>query len=277
MAVDQHYENFPVASFLIPASMRPLVSAIYRFARYADDLADEGDAAPAARVDALDALSRDLHAFFTGEHALSAVVLGLKCVRDAEISGITEELFQALLSAFRQDVLTHRYETHSQLLDYCSRSAAPVGRLMLALVGVQDPRALKRSDEICSALQLINFWQDASIDARRGRIYVPLEDFANFGVSPTYFPAFPEHQRLIQHQCERAAVLMHSGAGLLSYLSGRFRLEIAFTVAGGLRILEKISANHFDARIRPTLHWYDLPRLIYLATRAWLGARRPPL
>ena len=277
MAVDQHYENFPVASFLIPPSMRPFVAAIYRFARHADDVADEGDASPDERIKTLDALDRDIRSLFRGERPLAPTVLGLSALRNANLPGVSEDLFHALLSAFRQDARTGRYETFDQLLDYCSRSADPVGRLMLALVGVQHPQALRHSDAICSALQLINFWQDAGLDASRGRVYVPLEDFAPHGVSVDRFPASPEHQALIRFQCERAEALMRSGVGLLTHLSGRFRLEIAFTIAGGLRILEKIAANDFDARIRPTLRWYDLPRLTYLATRAWLDARRLPL
>ena len=275
MAVDQHYENFPVASFLIPPRMRPFVAAIYRFARHADDIADEGDASAEQRVKALDAIDHDVRLLFEGERPLAPTVLGLVELRDAKLPGVSANLFHALLSAFRQDTHAHTYESFDQLLDYCSRSANPVGRLMLALVGVQQPEALRQSDAICSALQLINFWQDAGLDAGRGRIYVPLADFKSFGVSIDRFPANPEHQALMQFQCERAAALMRSGVGLLNHLSGRFCLEIAFTVAGGLRILEKISANRFDVRLRPTLCWYDLPRLIYLAARAWLDARRP--
>jgi squalene synthase HpnC len=275
MAVDQHYENFPVASFLIPPRMRPFVVAVYRFARYADDVADEGDASPEERIKVLDALDRDVRTLFQGERPLAPTVIGLLALRDAKLPGVSADLFHSLLSAFRQDTHTHRYETYDQLLDYCSRSANPVGRIMLALVGVQHPLALRQSDAICSALQLINFWQDAGLDASRGRIYVPLEDFKSHGVSIDRFPTHAEHQALMRFQCERAAALMRSGVGLLHHLSGRFRLEIAFTIAGGLRILEKISANGFDARLRPQLRWYDLPRLIYLATRAWLDARPP--
>jgi squalene synthase HpnC len=275
MAVDQHYENFPVASVLIPPRMRPFVVAIYRFARHADDIADEGDASPEAREAALNALDEDIRLLFMGERPLAPTVQALQALRDANFSGVNADLFHALLSAFRQDTRTHTYETYDQLLDYCARSANPVGRLMLALIGVQHHDALHQSDAICSALQLINFWQDAGLDASRGRIYVPLSDFKSFGVALDRFPANPEHQALMQFQCERAEALMRSGARLLNHLSGRFRLEIAFTVAGGLRILEKIATNGFDVRLRPTLRWYDLPRLIYLATHAWLDARGP--
>jgi len=274
MAVDQHYENFPVASLLIPADIRPHVVAIYRYARYADDLADEGEVPDAERVAALSALDHDVAAMFTGAPGESAVTRGLVPLRDAGIAGIHPQLFRDLLSAFSQDVAVKRYATHEQLLDYCRRSANPVGRLMLALTGIQDERALAQSDAICSALQLINFWQDAAIDASRGRIYVPLDDLARFGVAAETFPAAGGHEALMRAQCQRCADLMRSGTPLLARLRGRFRLEIAFTIAGGLRILEKIAANGHDVRTRPVLRWYDSPRLIFLAMRAISHASR---
>jgi squalene synthase HpnC len=265
MSVDQHYENFPVASALIPAAIRPYVVAIYRFARHADDVADEGDAAPGERIAALDTLSVALAQLWRGEPTSVSVVNGLRPLRDAAIAGIDETPFQRLLSAFRQDVSQHRYQSTAQLLDYCARSANPVGRLMLALVGVTDRSSIAQSDSICSALQLINFWQDAAIDASRGRIYVPSEAFARFGVSETAFPQHPMHRELMRAQCEETRDLLLSGTPLLARLSGRFRLEIAFTIAGGERILEKVAANDFDVTQRPTLRWYDSARLLWLA------------
>lgn len=268
MAVDQHYENFPVASLLIPAPIRPFVVAIYRFARHADDVADEGDANATMRFAALDALDREVQALFCGDQVKAPTVRGLMQLRDARIPDVDAHLFRALLSAFRQDVGTHRYPSFDLLLDYCSRSANPVGRLMLALVGVRNETAKTASDCICSALQLINFWQDAARDAAQGRIYVPQEDFFRFNTTPASFPAYPEHRDLMRFECERAKSLMMQGIPLLAELSGRFRLEIAFTVGGGLRILEKIKRNDFDVRIRPTLRWYDSPRILFLAMRA---------
>lgn len=272
MAVDAHYENFPVASLLLPRSLRPHVTAIYRFARHADDVADEGDATPAARRTALQALATDVEALFAGaapEHVAAPTVRGLAALRDAAIPGIDAQPFLDLLSAFMQDTDTLRYATHAALLDYCRRSANPVGRLLLALVGVGDAASLAASDQICSALQLINFWQDAAIDATRGRLYVPLEDFAHHRANPDDFPSHPRHRALMHAQCARAEAMMAAGSRLLPALRGRFRLEIAFTIAGGQRILQKIAANDYDVRIRPRLRWYDAPWLIALAWRAW--------
>ena len=273
MAVDAHYENFPVASFLVPPAIRPHVVAIYRFARHADDVADEGDADAESRLSQLAQLRSDVEALFKHERVDAPTVRMLAPLRDA---GIEAQPFLDLLSAFSQDVRIQRYENYSALEDYCRRSANPVGRLMLALSGVQDASSIQCSDRICTSLQLINFWQDAAIDASRGRIYVPVEDFTNFNVTKDGFPQHPQHQALMHFQCERARALMLDGTPLLAALRGRLRLEIAFTVAGGLRILEKIERNNFDVRIRPTLGWYDSPRLLFLALRLlFTTARRP--
>lgn len=277
MAVDQHYENFPVASFFVPPQIRAHVVAIYRFARHADDIADEGDADDDARLSQLALLRADIEGLFRFDPTTTSVVAGLAPLRDAAIRGISAEPFLDLLSAFSQDVLTKRYDTFDGLADYCRRSANPVGRLMLALVGVQDVASGRASDQICTALQLINFWQDAAIDVSRGRIYVPQNDFARLNVSDDHFPRHPDHQTLMRFQCERARSMMLAGAPLVGVLRGRFRLEIAFTIAGGLRILEKIERNQFDVSIRPALRWYDAPRLLFLATRTLLGSGQKSL
>ena len=272
MAVDQHYENFPVASFFVPPQIRAHVVAIYRFARHADDIADEGDVDDDVRLSQLALLRADVEALFRFDPTTTSVVAGLAPLRDAAIGGVSAEPFLDLLSAFSQDVRTKRYDTFEGLADYCRRSANPVGRLMLALVGVQDIASIHASDRICTALQLIDFWQDAAIDVSRGRIYVPQHDFIRFDVSNENFPRHPDHQALMRFQCERARSMMLAGAPLTRVLRGRFRLEIAFTVAGGLRILEKIQRNQFDVSVRPTLRWYDAPRLLFLATRTLLGS-----
>ena len=274
MAVDDHYENFPVASFLLPSSIRSHVVAIYRFARHADDIADEGSANAECRLSQLSALQRDVDALFRNEEPHASTVRMLAAVRDAGLAGVAAQPFLDLLSAFSQDVHTTRYDTFDQLVNYCRRSANPVGRLMLALVRIQDDASNHASDCICTALQLVNFWQDCAIDASRGRIYVPHEDFVRCNVSERDFPRHPEHQALMRFQCERTRLLMLAGAPLLATLRGRFRLEIGLTMAGGLRILEKIEGNQFDVRIRPTLRWYDSPRLIFIAIRIWLRAAR---
>ena len=273
MAVDQHYENFPVASFLVPPRMRPHVVAIYRFARHADDVADEGDVDVATRLSQLAELRAEVEALFRGQPVIAPTVRALSRLRDA---GIESTPFLNLLSAFSQDVRTQRYNSYSELEDYCRRSANPVGRLMLALSNVRDAAPLQASDQICTSLQLINFCQDAAIDASRGRIYVPQEDFATFDVSDADFPQHPQHQALMRFQCGRARSLMLSGSPLLAVLRGRLRLEIAFTMAGGLRILEKIADNEFDVRIRPKLRWYDSPQLLLIALRLLLNSGHRP-
>ena len=276
MAVDQHYENFPVASFLVPPAIRPHVVAIYRFARHADDVADEGDADAESRLSQLAQLRTDVEALFQKQPVYAPTVRMLALLRDTDIPGIDARPFLDLLSAFSQDVRVHRYESYSALEDYCRRSANPIGRLMLALSGVRNAASILASDRICTALQLINFWQDAAIDASRGRIYVPHEDFAKFNVTEKNFPQHSEHQELMRFQCERTLALMLAGAPLLGTLRGRLRLEIAFTIAGGLRILEKIKNSDFDVRIRPKLGWYDSPRLLLLALRLLLSSGRLP-
>ena len=276
MAVDQHYENFPVASFLVPPAIRAYVVAIYRFARHADDVADEGEADAESRLLQLDRLRCDIEALFRNGSVSAPTVQMLAPLRDAHITGIDAQPFLDLLSAFSQDVRTQHYQTYAELADYSRRSANPVGRLMLALSGVRDAAAIEASDRICTALQLINFCQDAAIDATNGcgRIYVPQEDFVRYNVSADHFPNHPQHRELMRFQCERAHSLMLAGTPLLGVLRGRLRIEIAFTIAGGLRILEKIAGNDFDVRMRPTLRWYDSPRLILLALRALLQPGR---
>ena len=274
MTVDEHYENFPVASVLVPRSIRPFVIAIYRFARHADDVADEGDATANERLASLSALDDDVVVLFGGGEARASTVRGLAIIRDAGFNAITARPFRDLLDAFRQDLTIQRYESHEQLLDYCRRSANPVGRLMLALVCVNDAQALAASDNICTALQLINFWQDAAVDASRGRIYVPKVEFAKHQVSCDQFPTHPLHKALMRAQCDYARTLLLSGMPLLPHLSGRFRLEIAITIGGGLRILDKIAANEWDVTQRPKLRWYDSFPVLCHAIRVWFRASR---
>jgi squalene synthase HpnC len=268
MAVDQHYENFPVASWLIPAHIRPHVAAIYRFARAADDIADEGDATAEDRLNLLSPIEIGVKSIFNGQSTNNKIASQLQIIWANRIEGINESPFLALLSAFRQDVVKKHYASRDELLDYANRSANPVGRLMLALFAVRSETAGRASDAICTALQLINFWQDAAIDASRGRIYVPQEEFVRHHVDNIDFPVYSKHRNLMRAQCEHANAVLWSGVSLLKELRGRFRFEIAFTIAGGARILEKIEGNDFNVTIRPTLRWYDCLRLLQLAYRA---------
>lgn len=264
-----HYENFPVASPLLPPELRAPVRVIYAFARSADDLADEGDASASERIAALNAYERELDHIDAGRpnngDLFQQLALTLK------EHHLNTQLLRDLLSAFRQDVVQTRYASFDELLDYCSRSANPVGRIMLALSDQYSPDMLEQSDAICTALQLINFWQDVAIDSEKSRIYIPQEDLANFNVSEQSIAEGKADHRwraLMQFQVARARSLMLKGAPLASQVSGRLGWELRFIVHGGLRILEKIEAVNYDVfQRRPTLEKYDWLLLGWRAVR----------
>jgi phytoene synthase len=266
MAVD-HYENFPVASILLPRRMREPVAAIYVFARTADDFADEGDRSPAQRIALLDAYRRELDAIAADQPTRHPVFLRLRPVIAAH--RLPLQLFRDLLDAFTQDVTKTRYADFAELMDYCRRSADPVGRLLLHLFAAATPENLRRSDCVCSALQLINHWQDVAIDWRKPRVYLPQQDLARFGVDERQIAAAVCDERwrqLMKFQVDRARALMLEGAPLGRDLPGRIGLEIRAIVAGGLRILDKIEAVGYDVfRRRPVLDRMDWPRLLWRA------------
>jgi squalene synthase HpnC len=262
MAVD-HYENFPVASVLLPRRLVPAVEAIYAFARIADDIADEGDALPPARLAALQAYDDALDAIAAGAplDGLPDAPMWRRLAAAIEQYRLPLQPLRDLLSAFRQDVVTTRYLDYSLLLDYCRRSANPVGRLMLALYGEVDDISLRQSDAVCSALQLINFWQDVAIDIDKGRIYLPLDDLARFGVGEDDIRRArtgPAWEALMRFEVERARALMLEGAPLAKRLPGRIGWELRLVVQGGLRILEAIEAARYDVfHRRPQLKKLD--------------------
>ena len=253
MAV-RHYENFPVASLLLPAKLRQPIEVIYRFARGADDIADEGDDPPQARLAKLEACRAGLD-----DPGSEAAAL----IRE---HSLPRQLFVDLLDAFAQDVTKKRYADLAELTHYCRRSANPVGRLLLHLFRRTDDSSLLQSDSICTALQLTNFWQDVSIDYAKGRIYLPLDELRRFGVSEAHIAT----QRcdsawaaLMKFQIDRTRDLMLSGSALGRTLPGRIGLEIRATVQGGLRILEKIERAGYDVfRRRPVLKALDWPVLL---------------
>jgi len=267
-----HYENFPVASWLCPPRLRPAVTAIYHFARTADDLADEGEAAPVQRLADLAQYRDELRS------AAGAGAIGPRWVavftplRDAIAHHrLPLPLLEDLLDAFEQDVRNPDYETREQLLDYCRRSANPVGRLLLHLYGIADAAALARSDAICSALQLTNFWQDLGIDSARGRHYVPLADAARHGVTREMLARradTPTTRALVAELCAWTASLMQAGAPLAHQVPGRAGWELRLVVQGGLRILERIARmDHAALSHRPTLKRADAPLLAWRALR----------
>ncbi|MFZ1908769.1 MAG: squalene synthase HpnC, partial [Burkholderiales bacterium] len=180
----EHYENFPVASLLLPAAERAPVGVIYRFARSADDFADEGDAAPAERLARLEAYRAALHGIARGKPPAEPLFEDLaRVVRER---ALPLEPLHDLLDAFAQDVLKPRYADFAELLEYCRRSANPVGRLLLHLFAASTPRNIAQSDAVCSALQLANFWQDVALDYAKGRIYLPQDEMARFGVGEAH-------------------------------------------------------------------------------------------
>jgi len=271
-----HYENFPVASWLCPPRLRPAIGAIYWFARTADDLADEGDASAQTRLDDLSTYKNDLLAV-ANQQGISGrwpeVFEPLAPVlRDFSLP---VELLTQLLAAFEQDVHFtsegRRYENDAELLDYCTRSANPVGRMLLHLYGVSDEASLKQSDQICSALQLINFWQDVKVDATRARWYVTTQALQQFGVTEADLlndSAYPNASLLIASYAQQARTLMLSGASLACRIPGRAGWELRLVVQGGLRILDKIDALNFETwRARPKLGVMDFPVMLW---RAWL-------
>jgi squalene synthase HpnC len=242
-----HYENFPVASRLVPPALRPAVVAIYRFARAADDLADEGDAPPAQRIAALAAFERALDRIAAGETPAEPPFPALAAAIREHALPIAP--FRDLLSAFKQDVTVGRYASFADLNDYCRRSANPVGRLLLALYHAETPVNLQQSDAICTGLQLTNFWQDIAVDWRKDRVYLPQEDLDRFGVPHAQIAAGRADDRwraLLAFQTARARALLGSGRPLTRALPWRLGLELSAVIAGGLRILDRIDGVQGD-------------------------------
>ena len=272
----EHYENFPVASILCPPALRPAVSAIYHFARTADDLADEGDAPAATRLADLAAFRQDLTCALAGQ-ATSPRWAGLfaHLARQARAFALPAQPLHDLISAFEQDVrhtaAGHWYHNHEELLDYCRLSANPVGRLMLHLFGVHDAPALVQSDAICSALQLANFWQDLSVDVPRGRYYLPLQDLHHAAVTPDMvLQRTNSHAtaQLVAGLVDRACEIMARGQALPARVAGRSGWELRLVVQGGLRILEKTRAQRNTAMTaRPRLGPADVVLMCWRALR----------
>ena len=257
-----HYENFPVASFLCPPALRPAITAIYWFARTSDDLADEGDALPAERLADLAAYRADLQACVAGKPVSNRWPQVFNHLQPVIAQfALPIDLLTDLLSAFEQDVLKTRYTSQTELLDYCRRSANPVGRLLLHLYKVTDAESLAQSDCICTALQLINFWQDLGVDITRGRIYLPLDSFAQHGVDEAQLLRLevnPSTTALVAANVAWAKALMLRGSPLVKKLPGRAGWELRLVVQGGLRIVEKIERLGFATlRQRPKLNGWD--------------------
>lgn len=264
----RHYENFPVASWLLPRRLRTPVALLYAFARRADDIADEGDAAPTERLQQLEEMESALDRARTGLACNDPGIGALAVVMNAY--QLPWQALYDLLSAFRQDVEVTRYADFAALADYCRRSANPVGALLLHLYGAATPGNLERSDAICTALQLLNFLQDLDADLQqRGRIYLPQDEMTRFGVCESDLRqrrTTPAVQQLLALQLERAASLLAEGAPLTRALPGRAGLELRAIVAGGRRIRDKLHARPNPYQ-RPRLHAGDWLAVFWSALR----------
>lgn len=240
-----HYENFPVASILLPAALRRPVAAIYAFARTADDFADEHDWDDSTRLALLAAYRAHLDTLARGEVPPLPVFVAL--AEAVNTHALPLPPLYALLDAFEQDVRKKRYANFDEVLDYCRRSANPVGRLLLRLFRRDTDENRRRSDAICTSLQLINFLQDIHPDFRRGRIYLPQDEMARFGVSERHIRegvADDAWRSLIEFQITRIAALLRSGASLGSALPGRLGLDIRMIVTGAGGVLEKLRRSN---------------------------------
>ena len=266
-----HYENFPVASRLLPARMRPHVAAVYAFARFADDMADEGERSSAERIDDLDRWGERLdNALRTREPDREPHHQVFTALRQTIADcALPVGLLHDLLSAFRQDVMVKRYATWEDVLDYCRRSANPIGRLVLRIAGHDAPALDAASDAVCTALQLTNFWQDLRIDRGKGRLYVPAsiwqahgareEDLDGARVTPAWRAALADVTM-------RTRALFAAGAPVADGVRGRLRYELRATWLGGSRILDKLEAANFDVFThRPTLTKADVPLILWRA------------
>lgn len=266
----QHYENFPVASILLPRRLRYPVRLIYAFARQADDFADEGNDPPATRLAKLDAFRMELNRLDDGQPPVMGLFRDLAPV--IREHGLPISLFHDLLDAFSQDVTQTRYANFGEVMSYCRRSANPIGRLLLHLYGENDARHLAHSDAICSALQLINFLQDVAIDYRKDRIYLPQDELAQYGVTEQHIARGDTGgawRPFMRFQIDRARRLLQAGAPLGKALKGRLGLELRMTIMGGERILKKLHDVHGDVfRARPVLRPADWLYMGYRAVRA---------
>jgi len=259
-----HYENFPVVSFLVPKDLRKHVAVIYWFARTADDIADEGSIDEFDRVLKLEQFQNRLTELINGnagddfETALAATI---------KSKNLTTDLFYDLLAAFKQDITKKRYSTFAEVLQYCKNSANPVGRLILELNNIRDNEAFLLSDKICTALQLTNFLQDTIIDYdEKGRIYLAGDEIESFTVNQKIFELKennPNLKKLIKLNVDRTEQMFIEGSKLLKFLRGRLKFEIKWTILGGMEILNRIKQNDYNVFApRPSLSKKDFAVLL---------------
>lgn len=258
-----HYENFPVISLFTEPKKRKYIAAFYTFARMADDIADEGENTDDEKLILLDKFESELSAALNNDFKNE---FWLAITDTIHSNNLSEKYFYDLIKAFRQDLLMKRYNTFEDVLNYCVHSANPVGRIILEFYNIRDEKAKIFSDKICTALQLINFWQDVSIDVRKNRIYIPLNDIKTFdttekNILDLHF-GFNE-KKLIQYEVEKTREMMLEGRGLLSYLRGRLYFQIKWTISGGIGILNKIEQQNYNVfDRRPKLTKFDFLKLL---------------
>jgi phytoene synthase len=264
-----HYENFPVGSLLVPRNRRKYVYSIYAFARAADDFADEGydrEIAESDRLSALDDWERKLEACYRGEAEHPVFIALAETVKELDMP---IGLFRDLLSAFKQDVVKRRYADFDEVVDYCRRSANPVGRLILLLFGYRDENLHNLSDEICTGLQLANFWQDVAVDIEKDRVYLPLDEMERYGVCVDDLRErnfTDRYAGLLKFQVDRAKGFFERGRSLPALVKGRLAFELRLTRRGGKRILEKIEELGYDTlNARPKITTTDKLRLLFKA------------
>jgi len=264
-----HYENFPVASVFLPRRLRRPIQAIYRFARAADDIADEGDAPPEVRLAGLEGFREQLRALERGEAVTHPIFVELgEAIRRHDLPF---QLFHDLLDAFAQDCSKTRYADFGEVMAYCRKSANPIGRLLLKLYGADAPRNQAYSDGICSALQIINFLQDVAVDWQKNRIYFPQDEMARYGISERQIAEGRSDglwQIFMREQIERARKLLAAGAPLGRVLKGRIGFEMRLIILGGERILYKLHRSHGDMfSQRPKLGLDDWLYMLWRALR----------
>ena len=264
----EHYENFPVISFFLPKEIRKDVAIIYWFARTADDFADEGTGGVKERISLLNFFEERFRNLLKSEFENSLEMALFTTIKNRNLTG---SYFLDLLSAFKQDVEKNRYPDFDEILDYCRRSANPVGRLVLELNGIKNDDANQYSDKICTALQLTNFYQDTIIDFQKGRIYYPEDEMKKFQVDEKVFEIKENNfnfQQLLKHNIDRTQVMFDEGKNIFEYLKGKLKLQIKWTVKGGEEILKKIRAANFDVlNKRPELTKLDIIKLFFASVR----------
>ncbi len=258
-----HYENFPVISFLVPKHLQKHIAIVYKFARLADDIADETNLPSDKRLSLLEDFSHKFNQALKNEFSNP---FWETLINTINLFNLTPENFSRLLIAFKSDIRFTRFQTFPEILNYCSNSANPVGRIILELFGIREEKAIAYSDNVCTALQLINFYQDVSIDIKQNRIYIPEDELQKFSVTLDEIKKtnFSDNFReLMKFQIERVDSMFREGRNILSYLPFRLKIEIAWTILGGEKISSKIKEKNYNVlNYRPKINISDVSMIL---------------